>query len=163
VNQVVVQGKPNDLCIGPMTRAHAKVLEQKVNSLLADFDIFINESFILPKSLLLFMIRFEVEDSMAHGEEMHKDHCGLSSIVKVHEGGQGRGRNTIEYERQLEVRLALGQPEKFFKSRHQGDQVISWRTMNYYICKMHQELWLRPGSQAELPTPFLGRFVIGPS
>jgi hypothetical protein len=62
-----------------MTRAHAKLLEQKVNSLLADFDIFINESFILPKSLLLFMIRFEVEDSMAHGEEMHKDHCGLSS------------------------------------------------------------------------------------
>jgi hypothetical protein len=57
----------NDVMIGPMTRARAKLLEQQVNSLLAEPNIFINENFILPKSMYLCMIRFTEETSFARG------------------------------------------------------------------------------------------------
>jgi hypothetical protein len=50
--RVDVQHKPNDLCTGPITRARAKLLEQQVNSLLTEYNLFTNENFILPKSLL---------------------------------------------------------------------------------------------------------------
>jgi hypothetical protein len=73
----------NDVRIGPMTRARAKLLEQQVNSLLAEPDIFINENFILPKLMYLCMIRFTEETSFPRGggglrhEEaaMHIDDC----------------------------------------------------------------------------------------
>jgi hypothetical protein len=44
--------------IGPITRARAKLLEQQVNSLLIESDIYYNDNFILPKSLFICMIRF---------------------------------------------------------------------------------------------------------
>ena len=58
----------NEIRIGPITRAHAKLLEQQVNSLLTETDICFNENFILPKSLHLCMISFEDKKSMAPGE-----------------------------------------------------------------------------------------------
>jgi hypothetical protein len=47
--RVDVQHKPNDLRIGSITRARAKLLEQQVNSLLTEYNLFTNENFILPK------------------------------------------------------------------------------------------------------------------
>jgi hypothetical protein len=60
-HQVAAKNKSNEIRIGPITRARAKLLEQQVNSLLVEYDIYSNESFILPKSLYVCMIRF-IED-----------------------------------------------------------------------------------------------------
>jgi hypothetical protein len=53
--------------IGPITRARAKLLEQQVNSLLIELDLLFNESFILPKSMHLCMIKFVDNTSIARG------------------------------------------------------------------------------------------------
>jgi hypothetical protein len=61
----VATKKSNEIRIGPITRAHAKLLEQQVNSLLIEPDVLFNESFILPKSMHLCMIRFVDNTSIA--------------------------------------------------------------------------------------------------
>jgi hypothetical protein len=73
---VADQDKSNDdIRIGPITRARAKLLQQQVNSLLAESDIYCNENFILPKSLFICMIRFIGEEGVRGSEEMqHMEH-----------------------------------------------------------------------------------------
>ena len=56
IDDVSVQDKPNEVSIGPMTRARAKLLGQQVNSLLIEYDVCDDENFILPKSMNLCMI-----------------------------------------------------------------------------------------------------------
>src|SRR3954470_14374634 len=58
----------NEIRIGPITRARAKLLEQHVNSLLIDSDVLLGEDFILPKSLFICMIRYHDEDKDQGGE-----------------------------------------------------------------------------------------------
>jgi hypothetical protein len=68
-----------------MTRARAKLLGQQVNSLLINYDILIAESFILPKSLHLCMIRFIDNPSIARGGEgklQRKEQALISNISK---------------------------------------------------------------------------------
>jgi hypothetical protein len=60
----VAAKKSNEIRIGPITRAHAKLLEH-VNSLLIEPDVLFNESFIQPKSMHLCMIRFVDNTSIA--------------------------------------------------------------------------------------------------
>jgi hypothetical protein len=68
---VADQDKSNDeIRIGPITRAHAKLLQQQVNSLLAESDIYCNENFILPNSLFICMIRFIGEEGVRGSEDM---------------------------------------------------------------------------------------------
>jgi hypothetical protein len=69
---VDVHHKPDDLRTGPITRARAMLLEQQVNSLLTEYNLFTNENFILPKSLHVCMIRFVAEASMTFwtGEDL---------------------------------------------------------------------------------------------
>jgi hypothetical protein len=50
-DDIAGQHKSNDLCIRLITIARAKLLEQQVNSLLTEYSLFINENFILSKSL----------------------------------------------------------------------------------------------------------------
>jgi hypothetical protein len=64
---VAAKDKSNEVRIGPMTRARAKLLNQQVNSLLNEFDVCIDENFILPKSMHICMIRFESEEFMEQG------------------------------------------------------------------------------------------------
>ena len=64
-----VKAKSNEVRIGPMTRARAKLLEQQVNLFLAQTDVCIDENFILPKSLHVCMIRFDGIASIARGGE----------------------------------------------------------------------------------------------
>jgi hypothetical protein len=73
---VVGQDKSNDeIRIGPITRAHTKLLQQQVNSLLAESDIYCNQNFILPKSLFICMIKFIGEEGVQGSEEMqHMEH-----------------------------------------------------------------------------------------
>ena len=49
----------NEIRIGPITRARAKLLEQQVNSLLIESDVLLNENYILPKSLYMCVIRYQ--------------------------------------------------------------------------------------------------------
>ena len=57
--------KSNEVRIGPMTRACAKLLKQQVNLFLND--TLIDENFILPKSFDLCMIRYKDKGSIARG------------------------------------------------------------------------------------------------
>jgi hypothetical protein len=79
---VDVQHKLHDLRTGPITRARAKLLEQQVNSLLIEYNLFTYENFILPKSLHVCMIRFVAEASMTRGgEELHEDNRKMVPII----------------------------------------------------------------------------------
>jgi hypothetical protein len=63
----VAAKKSNEIRIRPITRARAKLLEQQVKSLLIETDVLFNESFILPKSMHLCMIKFVDNTSIARG------------------------------------------------------------------------------------------------
>jgi hypothetical protein len=90
-DRVDVQHKPNDLCTGSITRAHAKLLEQQVNSLLTEYNLFTNENFILAKSLHVCMIRFMAEASMTRGgEELHEDNCKMVPIISESMSQKGK-------------------------------------------------------------------------
>ena len=69
VVDVAANTKSNEISIGPITRARAKLLEQQVNSFLNESGVVIDGNFILPKSMHLCMIRFVKETSMAQGGE----------------------------------------------------------------------------------------------
>jgi hypothetical protein len=74
---VAAKKKSNDeIRIGPITRARAKLLEQQVNSLLVENAIYFGENFILPKSLCLCVIRYLEDEGMARGSEemQHMEH-----------------------------------------------------------------------------------------
>ncbi|KAK1644847.1 hypothetical protein QYE76_062652 [Lolium multiflorum] len=70
-DEPVVKLKSNEVGIGPMTRARAKLLKQRVNLFLND--TLIDENFILPKSYYLCIIRYEEETSIARGGEEQLD------------------------------------------------------------------------------------------
>ena len=70
-DDVAVKLKSNEVRIGPITRARAKLLKQQVNSLLNN--TLIDENFILPKSFHLCMIRYEDGASVARGGEEQLD------------------------------------------------------------------------------------------
>uniref|UniRef100_A0ACD5YJ17 Uncharacterized protein n=1 Tax=Avena sativa TaxID=4498 RepID=A0ACD5YJ17_AVESA len=65
----------NEIRIGPITRARAKLLEQQVNLFLHETDVLINENFIVPKSLCYCMLRYIGEEGVAQSEELnHMEH-----------------------------------------------------------------------------------------
>jgi hypothetical protein len=66
-DEYVAAKKSNEIRIGQITRARAKLLEQQVNSLLIEPNLLFNENFILPKSMHLYMIRFVDNTSVARG------------------------------------------------------------------------------------------------
>jgi hypothetical protein len=86
-DDIAGQHKSNDLYIRLITIARAKLLEQQVNSLLTEYNLFINENFILSKSLHACMIRFVAEASMSHGDELYVDNRS-SHHQCVHERGR---------------------------------------------------------------------------
>jgi hypothetical protein len=80
--RVDVQHKPDDLRTGPITGARAKLLEQQVNSLLTEYNLFTNENFILPKSFHVCMIRFVAKASITRGGEgLHEDNRKMVPII----------------------------------------------------------------------------------
>jgi hypothetical protein len=71
------QDTSSNLNQGPLTRNHAKKLQQQVTSLLAEFDNNITENIILPKSSTLVIIRFKhqgYEDLQEVEEAYYMDH-----------------------------------------------------------------------------------------
>ena len=105
IDDVATQDKSNEVRIGTMTRARAKLLEQQVNSLLIDYDVCDSEHFILPKSLHLCMIKVinnasiggEDEEQQGLDDKNHK--CvreasaqGEKEAKEAHGGSTGPGR-----------------------------------------------------------------------
>ena len=75
-----------DELAGPITRARGKLLEQQVNLFLNEPDVFINENFILPKSLYVCMIRFMGEEGIARSvEEKHMERGVLINQASARE------------------------------------------------------------------------------
>ena len=70
-DEPAVKLKSNEVRIGPITRARAKLLKQQVNLFLND--TLIDENFILPKSCYLCIIRYEEETRIAQEGEEHLD------------------------------------------------------------------------------------------
>ena len=70
-DDAAVKLKSNEVRIGPMTRALAKLLKQQVNLFLND--TLVDENFILPKSYYLCIIRYQEETSVARGVEEQLD------------------------------------------------------------------------------------------
>ena len=66
-----------------MTRSRTKLLEQQVNSLLLDYDVSDYESFILPKSMYVCILRF-VDNTNAIGG----DHQDMDGNMKKHGGNK---------------------------------------------------------------------------
>lgn len=66
-----------------MTRSRTKLLEQQVNSILIEYDIYNNENFILPKSLHLCMIRVVDNTSTMEGEEQPSRRENIEDGVHV--------------------------------------------------------------------------------
>jgi hypothetical protein len=91
--RVDVQHKPNDLRIGSITRARAKLLEQQVNSLLTEYNLFTNENFILPMSLHVCMIRYVAKASMTcGGEKLHGDNHKMVPIISEPKSKERKGK-----------------------------------------------------------------------
>jgi hypothetical protein len=71
------QDTSNNMSHGPLTRSHAKKLQQQVTSLLAKFVNNITKNVILPKSSILVIIRFKhqgYEDLQEVEEAYYMDH-----------------------------------------------------------------------------------------
>ena len=97
-----------------MTRSRAKLLEQQVNSLLLECDVFNHENFILPKSMHLCMIRF-VDNTNAMGE----DHQDMEENIK----GQGENNNVHgEDEREYDENIKTNIPKCLREEREAGAQ-----------------------------------------
>src|SRR3954469_19996866 len=63
----------NQIRLGPVTRARAKLLKQQVNLLLLESDDRLSENYILPKSLCVCMIRYQGEDKELGGAEVREE------------------------------------------------------------------------------------------
>ena len=96
IEDVAVQDKPNEVRIGPMTRARAKLLEQQVNSLLLDYDVSDYESFILPKSMHVCILKF-VDNTNAIGG----DHQDMDGDMKNHGGNKMEHAGIIKNNTQI--------------------------------------------------------------
>src|SRR5215203_3621706 len=70
-DEPAVKLKSNEVRIGPITRARAKLLKQQVNLFLND--TLIDQNFILPKYYYSCVIRYEEETSIARGGEEQLD------------------------------------------------------------------------------------------
>ena len=107
IDDVATHDKSNEIRIGPITRARAKLLEQQVNSLSIESEICVNENLILPKSLHVCMIRFEEKTSLAREDEelQQEDDLPLSSISKCTSEEREAGAEHKKKENQNHTRI----------------------------------------------------------
>ena len=74
---VAKKNQSNEIRIGPITRARAKLLEQHVNLFLNEPDVFINENFILPKSFYVCIVRYIGEEGIARSMDVEHMEQGV--------------------------------------------------------------------------------------
>src|SRR3954467_2474943 len=75
----------NQIRLGPVTRARAKLLEQHVNLLLLESDYRLSENYILPKSLCVCMIRYQGEDKELGGAEFQEEEAKEQGQATIEE------------------------------------------------------------------------------
>jgi hypothetical protein len=92
-HEPAVKLKSNEVRIGPITRARAKLLKQQVNFFLND--TLIDENFILPKSGYLCIIGYEEETSIARGGDEQLD---VKKDVKM----------DVELDMELDMKISHG-------------------------------------------------------
>jgi hypothetical protein len=85
------QDTSGNLNQGPLTRSRAKKLQQRVTSLLAEFDNNITENIILPKSSTLVIIRFK-HQGYDDPQEVDGVYC-LENIQRNHDVKLGPQRS----------------------------------------------------------------------
>jgi hypothetical protein len=97
--------KSNEIRIGPITRAHAKLLEQQVNSLLIEPDLLFSDNFILPKSMHLCMIKFVDNTRVARGgdESQQEEQDLMTKCVRKEReaGAPGDHQNVMSIQESL--------------------------------------------------------------
>src|ERR1041385_8085109 len=107
--------KDDEIRIGPITRARAKLIEQQVNSLLIDSDILCNENFILPKSLYVCIIRYhDEEEDPEGGEDEEISNFRTSDTFRTSDiGGQElRCRDDLELQKGYGTPTSFGRPTR---------------------------------------------------
>jgi hypothetical protein len=65
---------PTKALTGPITRSHAKKIEQQVYTLLYGFQLNANNNFILPKSCMLILLRFTKEEGHNKSRANQREH-----------------------------------------------------------------------------------------
>jgi hypothetical protein len=72
---------------GPITRSRAKKMKQEVQALLYEFQLNINENFILPKSCVITLLRFTKEDveDMSRRNQREESSSNQSSVTEASE------------------------------------------------------------------------------
>ena len=69
--------------LGPMTRARARAIENEVNSLLVELSFDPLETWLLPQTEMLCVLRYQGEATMQDGHQEHEEH--LPSVeIPVH-------------------------------------------------------------------------------
>ena len=70
--------------LGPMTRARARAIENVVNSILVECPFYPLETWLLPQSELLCVLRYHVsnqgEVTMQDGHQEHEEHLPSSEV-----------------------------------------------------------------------------------
>ena len=74
---------PKDTNQGPLTRSHAKKLQEQVNSFLTDCNFHTSKNVILPKCPILMMLRFIHEDMEGTWSKDQDTVLQNSSVRKV--------------------------------------------------------------------------------
>ncbi|KAK1602114.1 hypothetical protein QYE76_017157 [Lolium multiflorum] len=130
-DEPAVKLKSNEVRIGPITRARAKLLKQQVNLFLND--TLIDENFILPKSYYLCIIRYQEETSIARGEEQLDMKTDDKMAVKLDmeldmKISHGRAREEREACARGEEEVQAGpEPDFQFSSKKPDDTPVTWR------------------------------------
>ena len=117
-NEVVPIAKKdqsNEIRIGPITRARAKLLEQQVNLFLNEPGVLINENFILPKSLNYCMIRYLGEEGIAQSEELKEHGVLINEECAREEREEAQGAIQDEDQQEEEV-LCRGREKPRFSA-----------------------------------------------
>ena len=83
---VHVSSSPKDTNQGPLTRSHAKKLQEQVNSFLTDYNLNTSKNVILPKCSTLMLLRDAHEDM----EDMVQKNGSVRKIARMDGRTQGK-------------------------------------------------------------------------
>lgn len=108
-DEPAVKLKSNEVRIGPITRARAKLLKQQVNLFLNG--TLIDENFILPKSYYLCIIRYQEETSIARGGEEQLD---MKTDVKM----------DVKLDMELDMKISHGRAREEREACARGEEDV---------------------------------------
>jgi hypothetical protein len=75
-----------DINQGPLTRSHAKKLQEQVNSLMTNYNFNISKNVILPKCSTMMLLRYAQEDM----EDTVLENGSVRKVARVDDRTQGK-------------------------------------------------------------------------